>query len=415
MMGSSLPRRLALVVPDLMGAGGVPAVARFIRDTALRTEHYDLRLVSLSSASNDRDSVRIVSPSSWFHGARTTTTFWEGQSVAHVGAVGGEFEFQRYKPRAALTQVVADCDVIQVVCGSAAWANSVIGLGKPVSVQVATRACVERRLRDASPRSLSSWWRKGMTKITNRLDDRALRHADAVQVENPWMFDYTQVLNSGRDIDIRYAPPGVDANVYCPGERRELTLDAYVLCVARLDDARKNVGLLLEAFAKLPHSLRIDVRLVLAGAVGPPSSFWQRADELGLRDRVSYVERPDSAALLRLYQGASVFALPSDEEGLGMVLLEAMACGVPVVSTRSGGPDGIITDGEDGYLTALDNADAMSLRLGQLLHDANLNERMGRAARKTIEKRYDERVAGEAFVEVWDRLAHKSRGSICAA
>ena len=85
-----------------------------------------------------------------------------------------------------------------------------------------------------------------------------------------------------------------------------------------------------------------------------------------------------------------------------------MACGVPVISTRSGGPDGIITDGEDGYLVPRDDAEALSSRLARLLQDPDLNVVMGLRARQTIERRYDERVAGEVFVEMWDRLAYKS-------
>jgi glycosyltransferase involved in cell wall biosynthesis len=112
--------------------------------------------------------------------------------------------------------------------------------------------------------------------------------------------------------------------------------------------------------------------------------------------------------VVALYQAASAFALPSDEEGFGVVLLEAMACGAPVVSTRSGGPDGIITDGEDGYLVPLDDAAGLSSRLARVLKDATLNIEMGRKARQAIERRYDERVAGEVFVEMWDRMAHKA-------
>jgi glycosyltransferase involved in cell wall biosynthesis len=112
--------------------------------------------------------------------------------------------------------------------------------------------------------------------------------------------------------------------------------------------------------------------------------------------------------LAGLYQRASVFALPSDEEGLGVVLLEAMACGVPVVSTRSGGPDGIITDGKDGYLVALDDAAEMAARLARLLQDPGLNRSIGKAARRTIEARYAEKVADAAFLEVWDRLLAKA-------
>ena len=179
--------------------------------------------------------------------------------------------------------------------------------------------------------------------------------------------------------------------------------------LARLNDPRKNIELLLEAYAQLPAVLRRDVRLVLAGSCGPSNEFWSRADALGLRERVTYVARPEQDALLSLYLHATVFALSSDEEGLGVVLLEAMACGVPAVSTRSGGPDGIITDGDDGYLVPLDDSAAMASRLTRLLQDPAHNSQMGRKARQTIERRYDERVAGEAFIDMWDRMVHKAR------
>ena len=102
-----------------------------------------------------------------------------------------------------------------------------------------------------------------------------------------------------------------------------------------------------------------------------------------------------------------MFALPSDEEGLGVVLLEAMACGIPVISTRSGGPDGVITDGEDGYLVLLDDAAALADRIAKLYLDEALNRVMGRRARVTIEQRYAEEVAGKVFLDIWDRLLPK--------
>jgi glycosyltransferase involved in cell wall biosynthesis len=397
-----------VVVPGLTQGGGVPAVARFVKNAILRSGRYDLKLVSLPMSADDPESVRLSAPHSWLRGVIATTGMWEGLPFVHVGAVAGDFEFRRYRPRRALTQALADCDLIQVVCGSPTWANAVLGLGKPVAMHVATRARIERRQRDAKARSLSSRWRKVMTEITDRLDDRALRRVDAIQVMNPWMLEYARALNARRTIDVRYAAPGVDAELFRPLDHRELAQDPYILCVGRLSDPRKNVGLLLEAYSQLPKSLRNEVRLVLAGLSGPADAFWGRVEALGLHDRVSYCDRPDNNVLVRLYQHASVFALPSDEEGFGMVLLEAMACGVPVVSTRSGGPDGIITDGEDGYLVPLDDASGLSSRLTQMLQDSTFNIEMGRKARQTIEGRYDERVACEAFIGVWDRLAHKA-------
>jgi D-inositol-3-phosphate glycosyltransferase len=397
-------RKLAIVVPALDGGGGLPSVARFVRDTAQRCGVVSPQLVSLCMSSRDHASVELRRPRSWIRGTKSRKGHWEGSEFTHVGAFLSELEFQRYRPRAALSRVLADCDLIQVVCGSPAWANAVIGLGKPIALQVATRARVERRQRDASPRRMAAWWRKAMTEITSWLDDRALRSVDAIQVENHWMLDYARQLNQGRSVDLRYAPPGVDTDLFRPLAERCLSRDRYILCVGRLDDPRKNVRLLLEAYAFLPQQIRDNVRLVLAGSAGPSEVFWGCANALAVAGRVSYVPRPDAADLVRLYQHASVFALPSDEEGLGMVVLEAMACGVPVIATRGGGPDGIITDREDGYLVPLDDAFAMGGRLQELLCDGELNRRMGERARQTVLKRYDERVAGDVFVDTWERM-----------
>lgn len=397
-------KNIALVVPSLTKGGGVPTVARFVKDAILRSQEFNLKIISLCMSSNDPCCLQLSRPATWLRGACTATGEWAGLPFVHVGANFCELEFQRYQPRKILTRLLVDCDVVQVVCGSPAWAKTVVGLNKPVALQVATRAKVERRQRDANLRRPVDLWRRLMTEITDRLDDRALRRVDAIQVENPWMLEYARRLNVGRVVDIRYAPPGINTDVYQPLPRRDVTSAPYILCVGRLQDPRKNIGLLVSAYALLPKEVRSRVRLVLAGSSAPRDSFWAKADSLGARDRVQYVASPSREELVRLYQEASVFALPSDEEGLGMVILEAMSCAVPVVSTRSGGPDGIITDGEDGFLVPLDDAAGMAGRLQTLLEKPSLNIAMGNMARKTIEASYDERVAGAVFVEMWDEL-----------
>lgn len=399
--------QLGLVVPLLSAGGGVRAVAKFVKDVALSSGYFQLRLISLSMSSRDSDNLRFSSPQTWFRAPKISGGVWEGLPFVHVGAVGGEFEFQRYRPRAALNRVLSDCDILQVVAGSPAWANVARGLGKPVALLSATRARVERRMRDGQSNGALGWWRKSMTAITDRLDDRALREVDAIQVINPWMLEYATTINAGRKVDLRYAPPGIDVESFHPLSQRSLIADPYILCVARLSDPRKNIGLLLEAYAQLPSALIDRVRLVLAGSSGPPTSFWQRVSELGLQQRVSYIARPERDALISLYQNASVFALPSDEEGLGVVLLEAMACAVPVVVTRCGGPDGIITDGTDGYLVALDDAQGMSARLRQLLENHAMNRAMGLKARITVTRKYSEAITGAVFLDIWNGLLNK--------
>ena len=394
-------------MPSLEQGGGVPAVAEFIYQVIQRTNRFDVRLISLSTTARDNVGVSVTLPCTWLRGVQVQEGVWRGRPFTRVGAIVSELEFQRYKPRKALASVLAGCDVVQVVCGSPAWANAVIGLGTPVALQVATRAKVERRRRDSYPNGLSGWWRKGMTEITNRMDDRALRSVDAIQLENPWMLNYSQQINKNRtDVDIRYSPPGVDSKLFYPLAHRHALAKQYILCVGRLDDPRKNISLLLSAFRQLPASLA-HVQLVTAGSGGPPPDYWAQVKAMGLQDRVRHIAQPVTDELVKLYQQATAFALASDEEGLGVVILEAMACAVPVVATRCGGPDGIITDGKDGFLVPLDDAAAMANRLTFLCSNSQQNQQMGRQARATIESRYADDVAGRAFVDVWDRLLNK--------
>lgn len=400
---------LGLVVPSLHQGGGVPAVAGFLVDAAERSGEWDLQIISLCMASDDPESTSLRRPGGWLRQPGVGTRAWRGRDIAHVGARWGEIEFQRYRTRPLLRELVRRCDVVQVVAGSPAWANAVIGAGVPVSLQVATLAQVERRRLQRVSDGPLALWRRAMTAITARMDDHALRHVDAVQVENPWMLSHVQRVNQGRSAaDIRYAPPGVDEKIFSPAPERALA-DGHVLCVGRLDDPRKNIGLLLDAYVQLPQILQTRHRLILAGSGGPPPSFWTRVKMLGMQDRVEFIHRPDQEELVSLYQQAAIFVLPSDEEGLGIVVLEAMACAVPVVSTRSGGPDGILSDGEDGRLVPLEDPRALAEAMMDVLSDPELNATMGRRARATIERIYAKEVAGRAFVDVWNRLADRKK------
>lgn len=398
--------RLALVVPNLEEGGGVPSVARFMLRTA-DLAGWDVQLVSLAMSSRDTVSAKFTSPASWRHGVQVRTGEWEGRPFTHVGCPGAEIETRRYARRAALSRLVRGCDVIQVVAGSPAWAFPLLDLDAPVSLQVATRVREERRMRDGGTRGPLGVWRRQMTSAVDRIEERALKAVDAIQVENPWMYLETLELNRDRlDVDTRLAPPGVDAMAFTPGN--DDPGSRYVLSVGRFDDPRKNVTLLLEAFACIADRVP-DVSLVTAGASRPPAAFDAGVVAAGLTGRVRHVARPPHAELVKLYQGAEVFALSSDEEGLGVVLLEAMACGVPVVSTRSGGPDGLVTDGRDGYLVDRHSAVQLGDRLLRLLTDRALHDRMGTEARRTIEERYAMEVAGRQFVDVWERLRERRR------
>ena len=147
-----------------------------------------------------------------------------------------------------------------------------------------------------------------------------------------------------------------------------------ILGVGRLA-AQKNFELLIAAFAKLRQ--RRKARLLILGEGPQRSRLEALALSTGLGEDISLpgaVGNP-SAYMRR----ADVLVLPSKSEGFGLVLVEAMAVGCPVVATRSGGPEEVIQEGVSGILTSPGDPDEMAVALGELFDDGQLARRMGKA------------------------------------
>jgi glycosyltransferase involved in cell wall biosynthesis len=170
--------------------------------------------------------------------------------------------------------------------------------------------------------------------------------------------------------------------------------------IARLAEV-KGQRTLLRACAGL------DVSVVLVGADleqgGAYRALLEReADELGIRNRVLFTGyRADAASLLRSFD---VFALPSTTEGLPLVLLEAMAAGVPVVATPVGGVPELVADGETGLLVPPGDADALEAAIRRLLDEPETARRLAANALAQVEERFSERVMGERVLAVYEDL-----------
>lgn len=175
-----------------------------------------------------------------------------------------------------------------------------------------------------------------------------------------------------------------------------------VLFAARFDDPRKNTAMLIQAFSSVVKQVP-DAHLLLVGAEPPPDLVRLNA-RLGISDKVEFCGAVNQAEMLKKYQAAAVFALPSWQEGLGIVGLEAMACGLPVVSTRCGGPEEYVTDGVTGFLVPLNDVDAMANRLIQLLTNPRLRVEMGMAGRRAVEDRFSYEQLGGTFDRIYRKI-----------
>jgi glycosyltransferase involved in cell wall biosynthesis len=121
-----------------------------------------------------------------------------------------------------------------------------------------------------------------------------------------------------------------------------------------------------------------------------------------LRPRLHYIGFRDDVETV--YNSADVVVCASDFESYGKANLEAMACAVPVVSTNAGGPSETVLDAETGYLVAPRDVASMSVRVLELLNDAPLRERMGKAGRAHILKHFSVGEMVKQYVEVFDRV-----------
>ena len=180
--------------------------------------------------------------------------------------------------------------------------------------------------------------------------------------------------------------------------------DGYILTVSRLSDPRKNVRLLIDAYYHLRQERPSVPRLVLAGTTAPPPSDWEYAKTLGLAEHIEVRVNLSLGELAALYRDAAVFVLSSDEEGLGVVILEAMASGLPVISTDCGGPATAVLHGQTGLLTPVGDVKALAEAMRYLLTDVSLRRRMGQAGRERAEHVFSLDAAGQVYLRKYDEL-----------
>jgi D-inositol-3-phosphate glycosyltransferase len=183
-------------------------------------------------------------------------------------------------------------------------------------------------------------------------------------------------------------PCGVDTDLFTPGDRaearRRLGLDdrPVLLWVGRIAPI-KGLDTLLDTVARLREGGQ-EMRLLVVGGdadeptSGHETSLRQRIARLGLVDSVRFVGSQPQSVLPLYYAAADLTVLPSYYESFGMVALEAMACGSPVIASRVGGLVTTVRDGVTGFLVPDGDVGALAERIETLVTDPELRWRLGR-------------------------------------
>jgi len=231
-----------------------------------------------------------------------------------------------------------------------------------------------------------------------------IEQSDAVTAVSGFLARETQrIFKVDRTVEV--IPNFVDTRRFRPLERtaarRRYAADDEAL-VVHASNFRpvKNLPAVIEVFARL--AARRPARLLLLGD-GP-----EREPTLALARTRGVAERVQAPGVVEeletLLPLADLLLLPSQHESFGLVALEAMACGVPVVATNRGGTDEFIDDGVNGFLRAPDDLDGMTAAALAILDDPDLRHHLAEEARRDAVASFGARCVLQQYLELYDRV-----------
>lgn len=204
-------------------------------------------------------------------------------------------------------------------------------------------------------------------------------------------------------------PLGVEfENIQSTKKSSNLNMPFTILCVGRLTGA-KGQGVLIKACERL-HLAGRQFQLVLVGA-GPDESALKEAVKFAsLQDKVIFTGPLNQPEVRQWYSKVDAFALASFAEGVPVVLMEAMANGVPCVTTWITGIPELIRNGQDGLLVAPSDTIGLAEALARLMDNSDLRKSLALSARARVESHYNLRTNVEHLATVFHRRLHVQSG-----
>lgn len=202
--------------------------------------------------------------------------------------------------------------------------------------------------------------------------------------------------------NLHYVEIGVDTEFFKPSLNKPENSEINFLFVGRIVKI-KNLPFLLLAFSKV---LKRDKKATLhiVGDGEEKMKIENLARKLGIGQRVKFYGHLYGEELLKMYQMADVFVIVSEYENFPNVVLEAMACGLPVIATKVGGMVKQIKDGETGYLIPLNNVDALVNKLEFFVQNPGKISQMGNKARRFVCENFSWEKTGERMENIYRSL-----------
>jgi 1,4-alpha-glucan branching enzyme len=257
----------------------------------------------------------------------------------------------------------------------------------------------------------------GQTSLRDKVSNYFMNHLAKLEAQTAQDADLIvtisnyslQKIHSHYGVDpakVRIVPNGVDIERFKPRPdkaalRRQFGLgdEPCVLFVGNLI-SRKGLPLLVEAAKKVAKE-RADTKFIIVGEGPLKASLKSSIASAGLLGNFRFLGNLSEEQLPQIYNCADVFVLPSIQEGQGIVLLEAMASGVPVVAFDIGGVNEAVCNGETGLLVGLGDVEALGQAVLKFLADSMLRARFGGFATKRVLDKFTWNICANAMLEVY--------------
>ena len=255
------------------------------------------------------------------------------------------------------------------------------------------------------------FFRGAFRRITSRLVARYYQQCDCVTAPSQFTIEEMQTSGLRRPCSVVSNP--IDTTLFhtvTPQTKQELKSrlnlgNSVVVCAGRLG-REKRVDVLIRAIAAARQSVP-DISLVVAGHGSARDQLEKLANELGIADRVRFVGTLNHAALAELFAAADAFAIASTSETQSMVLLQAMACGLPVVGAVAGGLVEHIPPSVGSLADSADPTD-FAQKLAQLLAEPRAIEPMKQASRT-----FAERFSITSIADTWEDIYGRTVSDRC--
>ena len=230
------------------------------------------------------------------------------------------------------------------------------------------------------------------------------RDADALVAVSNGLRSYAK--ETSPDLPIQVISNAIDLSAFTPAPQRDTNGLVRLLYVGRFN-VFKNVETLVEAVGKLSQMDVGEFELNLVGEGEQRPVLERIVSELGLTRRVNFAGWVARDQIADHYRLADVFVTATTWEGMPNTVLEAMACGLPIVGTQASGLHELVRDGLNGYLVPTKDPEALAQALARLMGDGYERRRMGRESRRLAEREFAWEYIAAQYLEVYKQVESK--------